>query len=249
MKKTVFNHSVIKACLFLFIALFVFFGCKTKVEKEPASTEVTEKDLDKEAVIEEISGYPLPTSFVVTKMLNEARAPYILSICNSNENIDLDLGLIGFDQINPLVTSDRRLIDSILNIEGNEPTHKLFRAGIEFEGDNYATFRNFDKNNAIHCYLWANALDIALSVKNVWQLQFSINFPNYANITNVPEIATWLVSKSSRDGFMKDYYIVFLKDLTATFSRELHNNTLRNIDLFYGEVEDSRDVTRCWERK
>ena len=106
MKIAVFNQSVIKACLFLFIALFVFFGCKTKVEKEPAATEVTEKDMDKEAVIEEISGYPLPTSFIVTKMLNEAKAPYILSICNSNENVDnyfmqkekaLNLGVYGAD--------------------------------------------------------------------------------------------------------------------------------------------------------
>ncbi len=106
MKKAVFNQPVIKACLFLFIALFVFFGCKTKVEKEPVATEVTEKDLDKEAVIEEISGYPLPTSFIVTKMLNEAKAPYILSICNTDENVDnyfmqkekaLNLGVYGAD--------------------------------------------------------------------------------------------------------------------------------------------------------
>ncbi len=106
MKKAVFNHSIIKACLFLFIALFVFFGCKTKVEKEPAATEVTEKGMDKEAVIEEISGYPLPSSFIVTKMLNEAKAPYILSICNTDENVGnyfmqkekaLNLGVYGAD--------------------------------------------------------------------------------------------------------------------------------------------------------
>ena len=106
MKTSVFRKLVIKACLFLFIALFTFYGCKTKVEKEPAAIEVTEKDLDKEAVIEEISGYPIPTSFIVTKMLNEAKAPYILSICNSNENVDnyfmqkekaLNLGVYGAD--------------------------------------------------------------------------------------------------------------------------------------------------------
>lgn len=106
MKTAVFNQPVIKACLFLFIALFTFFGCKTKQEKEPAATEVTEKDMDKEAVIEEISGYPMPTSFEVTKMLNDAKAPYILSICNTNENVSnyflqkekaLNLGVYGAD--------------------------------------------------------------------------------------------------------------------------------------------------------
>lgn len=106
MKTAVFYQSVIKTCLFLFIVVFTFFGCKTKQEKEPAATEVTEKDLDKEAVIEEISGYPLPTSFEVTKMLNDAKAPYILSICNTNENVGnyflqkekaLNLGVYGAD--------------------------------------------------------------------------------------------------------------------------------------------------------
>jgi hypothetical protein len=62
--------------------------------------------MDKEAVIEEISGYPLPTSFIVTKMLNEAKAPYILSICNTDENVGnyfmqkekaLNLGVYGAD--------------------------------------------------------------------------------------------------------------------------------------------------------
>ena len=60
------------------------------------------------------------------------------------------------------------------------------------------------------------------------------------------------VETTSRDGFMKDYYIVFLRDCTAaTFatakiSEEMHNNTLRNIDLYFGQVVDSSDVIRCW---
>ena len=136
----------------------------------------------------------------------------LINMINSNENIDLDLGFIGFNQINPLITSDRRLIDSLSKKDDSETAHKLIRAAIEFEGDTFATFRNFDKNNITNCYLWANALDIALNIKNIWQLQFSINFPNYANITDVPEIATWLVNKSARDDFMKDMNGEFLKD-------------------------------------
>ncbi len=136
----------------------------------------------------------------------------LINMVNSNENIDLDLGFIGFDQINPLITSDRRLIDSLLKADNSETIHKLIRAAIEFEGDTFATFRNFNKKNIANCYIWANALDIALSIKNIWQIQFSINFPNYANITDVPEIATWLVSKSTRDNFMKDMNSEFLKD-------------------------------------
>lgn len=54
------------------------------------------------------------------------------------------------------------------------------------------------------------------------------------------------VETTSRDGFMKDYYIVFLKDCSATFSEEMHNTTLKNIDLFFGQVVDSSEVTKCW---
>ncbi|MFX0187973.1 MAG: amidohydrolase family protein [Candidatus Hodarchaeota archaeon] len=136
----------------------------------------------------------------------------LINLLNSNENINLDLGFIGFNQINPLITADRRLIDSLLKIDSNNTTYKLIRAAVEFEGDIFATFRNFDKDNITNCYLWSNALDIALNVKDIWQLQFSINFPNYANITDVPEIAVWLVSKSARDDFMKDMNREFLKD-------------------------------------
>ncbi len=56
------------------------------------------------------------------------------------------------------------------------------------------------------------------------------------------------VEGTARDGFMKDYYIVFLKDCTATVSEEMHNNTLKNIDLFFGEVVDSTAVIKCWEK-
>jgi ureidoacrylate peracid hydrolase len=55
------------------------------------------------------------------------------------------------------------------------------------------------------------------------------------------------VETTARDGFMKDYYIVFLKDCTSSSSEELHQSTLKNIALFFGEVVDSSDVFRCWQ--
>lgn len=55
------------------------------------------------------------------------------------------------------------------------------------------------------------------------------------------------VESTTRDGFMMDYYIVFLKDCTATFSEELHNNTLKMVDIYFGQVVDSIDVLKCWK--
>ncbi|MFW9990241.1 MAG: amidohydrolase family protein, partial [Candidatus Odinarchaeota archaeon] len=69
-----------------------------------------------------------------------------------------------------------------------------------------------EKDNHIICNLWANALDLALNVNNKFQVSLSLNFPNYANISDIPEIATWLVSKDARESFMKGMNNNFLKN-------------------------------------
>ena len=38
-----------------------------------------------------------------------------------------------------------------------------------------------------------------------------------------------------------------LREFIAAFSEELHNNTLKNVALHFGEVVDSSDVLRCWQ--
>jgi formylmethanofuran dehydrogenase subunit A len=58
--------------------------------------------------------------------------------------------------------------------------------------------------------MWANAIDLALNI-TPWQLQFSVNYPNYADITTLPEITSWLVSSGAREQFMKDMNVDFLK--------------------------------------
>ncbi len=149
----------------------------------------------------------------------------LINNLNENKTIDVDLGFVGFDKINPCITSDRRLIKSILKGNGSENEKTLISSAVEFEGDVFAILRKFDKKNIQDCILWANGIDIALNVENKWQLQFSVNYPNYANIHNVPEIATWLVSKDARDKFMdgmnKDFLtnsVLQENDKTLTFN-------------------------------
>jgi ureidoacrylate peracid hydrolase len=54
------------------------------------------------------------------------------------------------------------------------------------------------------------------------------------------------VESTARDGFMMDYYIVFLDDCTGTGDRELHDATLRNIGGAFGVVCNSTDVSAQW---
>ena len=55
------------------------------------------------------------------------------------------------------------------------------------------------------------------------------------------------VESTARDGFFRDYYIVFSADCTATYSQEDHYGTLRNIRRFFGEVVTAAEVTACWD--
>jgi formylmethanofuran dehydrogenase subunit A len=143
----------------------------------------------------------------------------LIKFMNGNNNFDLDLGFIGFNQISPLITSDRRLINTLLDANEAETTFKLIRSAVEFEGDMFAALRNFRKDKKSDCILWANSLDLALSIKDKWQMQVSVNFPNYAHINDVPKIATWLTSKKARYEFMIDMNQEFL-----------NNNSLQNHD-------------------
>jgi hypothetical protein len=45
---------------------------------------------------------------------------------------------------------------------------------------------------------------------------------------------------------MKDYYIVVPEDLTEATSEKAKKSSLLNINTFFGEVVNSRDLLSCW---
>ena len=108
MKKTKTQVDGIVSILLAAFFLLSMSACKNRQSNERASTEPeTEEDYDSKIdVIKEISEYPLPTSFDVTKLLVEAGASYILNLCNPVDNVNryislkskaLNLGVYGAD--------------------------------------------------------------------------------------------------------------------------------------------------------
>ena len=136
----------------------------------------------------------------------------LIKFYNENQDFDMDLGFIGFNAINPLITSDRHLVNKLTN---SAHPYKLIRSSVESEGDSFATLRKFSKKVKENCVMWANAIDLALNI-SPWQIQFSINYPNYADITNLPEIASWLISNNAREQVMNNMEAEFLKDNSLT---------------------------------
>ena len=54
------------------------------------------------------------------------------------------------------------------------------------------------------------------------------------------------VETSARDAFMHDYYVVFTTDGTATYAREDHEATLRNIGHNFGELASVAELQAIW---
>ena len=57
------------------------------------------------------------------------------------------------------------------------------------------------------------------------------------------------VEGTARDGYMRDYNILFLSDCCAAFTQEAHNMSLENIRNFFGFVTDSGEIASFLESK
>ena len=55
------------------------------------------------------------------------------------------------------------------------------------------------------------------------------------------------VETTARQAFLRDYYVVFTSDCTATYSQRAHDATLENIDHFFGQVVASEEIMACWQ--
>ncbi|MBI2370624.1 MAG: isochorismatase family protein [Deltaproteobacteria bacterium] len=63
----------------------------------------------------------------------------------------------------------------------------------------------------------------------------------------VTGVATNVCCESTaREGFMKDYHVVFVEDCNATPSRAEHEATLVNIRKFFGVVATSDQIVERW---
>ncbi len=54
------------------------------------------------------------------------------------------------------------------------------------------------------------------------------------------------VESTARDAFMRDYRVVVPSDLTEGISPEAKEWSLKIIDLFFGQVVESKDLMACW---
>ncbi len=106
MKKASTIRSIFTIFGILAAFLIILSGCKNAQQKREAETPSSEIPSSKEDVIEELSGYPIPTSYEITKLVYEAGAPYINNLSNdpgkageyiTQRDKALNLGVYGTD--------------------------------------------------------------------------------------------------------------------------------------------------------
>ena len=66
MKKASTIRSISVMLGIIAVLLFIFSGCKSAQQKNEGEADTTLDEKSKEAVIEELSGYPIPTSYEIT---------------------------------------------------------------------------------------------------------------------------------------------------------------------------------------
>ena len=102
-----------------------------------------------------------------------------------------------------------------------------------------AAYRSITGTGLIACAL---AL-LAWSPANAQQF----NSDNY--LSKPPGVATNVcVESTARDAYMRDYYVTFAEDCSATYDQAKHDATLRNMADHFGVVATSDQIVEAWQR-
>jgi len=84
MKKAMYQQLRLYVIGLLSASIVLFTGCNTTPKKQDVG--IPDADIaPREDVVKDLSGYPVPTSYDITKYIYQAGAPYILSLSNGPE--------------------------------------------------------------------------------------------------------------------------------------------------------------------
>ena len=87
--KKAFKHPLYIVVFGIISAMLILLpGCKTNQPKTESDPLLEQMPSTKEEVIQELSGYPIPDSYEVTKLIYQSGAPFILSLANSPEKAE-----------------------------------------------------------------------------------------------------------------------------------------------------------------
>jgi len=85
MKKAMYQQVRLFVIGLLSTSLVLFTGCNTSPKKQDLGIPEPAEISTREDVVKDLSGYPVPTSYDITKSIYQAGAPYLVSLSNGPE--------------------------------------------------------------------------------------------------------------------------------------------------------------------
>jgi hypothetical protein len=88
MKKAMYQPFKLVVVVLLSTSLILLSGCNTSPRKQDLGIPKTEEHIPSEDIIPELSGYPVPTSYEITKLIYQSGAVYLSSLSNGPEKAE-----------------------------------------------------------------------------------------------------------------------------------------------------------------
>ena len=85
MKKAMYQQQKLFVIGLLSTSLILFSGCNTTQKKQDIGIPEAGDVAPREEIVKELSGYPIPNSYDITKHIYQAGAPYQISLANGPE--------------------------------------------------------------------------------------------------------------------------------------------------------------------
>lgn len=156
----------------------------------------------------------------------ESAASQVAEYINANKHISIDVGQVIFSKYaTTTMTGDGPWEFALHHLGGTSPWGakpgiKWCNGQVEGESGSGVVPYFFSPQVGVNAVQWAIGLELALLVKDPWQIAVTTDHPNGGPFTSYPQVYRWLMDKKTRDDMLAN--VVSPKATTAT--------TLKDID-------------------
>ncbi len=139
-----------------------------------------------------------------------SEAPEIAKYINSHDHITMDMGQVVFSKAaTTTMTADGPWEFALHHIGGmsswgSKPGVKWINGQVESESGSGIVPYFFDPKVGVNAIQWAIGLELALLIKNPWQIFMTTDHPNGGPFIYYPKIIRWLMDKKSRNDMLEN---------------------------------------------
>jgi formylmethanofuran dehydrogenase subunit A len=143
-------------------------------------------------------------------------AKKVANYLNSNPHATVDMGQVIFTDTTTM-TGDGPWQFRLFNLTGN----KWVNSDVEMEAGAGVVPYTYKKDSPVNAVQWAIGLELALLIRDPWQVYMTTDHPNGGPFIFYPKIISWLMSQKAREEAMTDIHKAAIRRSTiSTIDRE-----------------------------